>query len=90
MQIIHDSNSQEFRIELAPQAWARLTYRWDNNIMVVDHSSVPLSLRGQGKGGVMMEAFLPEVEKLGVKIIAECSYVQHYLKKHPQWHHLVA
>ncbi|BDU40390.1 putative Acyl-CoA N-acyltransferase [Vibrio nigripulchritudo MADA3029] len=87
--VVHDSQTHEFKIEVAPDQWAKVTYRPDGDVWYVDHSSVPQALRGQGKGSVMMEAVLPEFEKLNVKIVAECSYVKHYLNKHENWQHLL-
>ncbi|PKF81202.1 N-acetyltransferase [Vibrio sp. vnigr-6D03] len=88
--VIHDIQAKEFRIEVAPESWAKVTYRQEGDVFFVDHSSVPESLRGQGKGAVMMEAALLEIEKLNVKIVPECSYVRHYVNKHENWHHLLA
>lgn len=86
----HDRGNNEFRIEVVKNEWAKVTYRPVGEVIYIDHSSVPSSLRGQGKGAVMMEALLPEIALLKWKIVAECSYVKHYLDKHPQWRHLVS
>jgi len=89
IQLIHDIEQNEFRIEVAPGEWAKVSYRKHGHVLFIDHTSVPSSLRGQGKGAVMMETVLPEIEKLGYTIVAECSYVKHYLAKHSAWQHLV-
>lgn len=85
----HDQEKNEFRIEVATNEWAKVSYRLVDDVAYIDHSSVPSILRGQGKGAVMMEAVLPEIARLKWKIVAECSYVKHYLDKHSQWNNLL-
>ncbi len=87
--VVHDQENKEFRIEVAQNEWAKVTYRLAGTVIYIEHSSVPSSLRGQGKGGVMMEAVLPQIEVNKWKIVAECSYVKHYLDRHDRWNHLI-
>ncbi|OAN11345.1 acetyltransferase [Photobacterium jeanii] len=88
--VIHDQANNEYRIELAPDCWGKLSYQKKGNVLHIDHSSVPSELRGQGAGGKMMEAVLPVIEEDGFHIVPVCSYVIHYLGKHQQWQHLLA
>ncbi|MGR5076606.1 GNAT family N-acetyltransferase [Photobacterium swingsii] len=89
LSVIHDHEGQEYRIELAPDCWGKLSYKRVGNVLHVDHSSVPDALRGQGAGGKMMEAVLPKIESDGFLIVPICSYVVHYLNKHEKWQHLL-
>lgn len=61
-----------------------------SDVYVITSTKVPEELRGKGYGKVMMEAVLPELEKMGVKVKPVCSYVAHYLERNPQWAHLKA
>ncbi|MGF1690921.1 GNAT family N-acetyltransferase [Photobacterium kagoshimensis] len=90
LNVIHDQDNNEYRIELAPDCWGKLSYQRVGNVLQVDHSSVPDALRGQGAGGKMMAAVLPYIEAEGLRIVPICSYVVHYLNKHEEWQHLVA
>ncbi|MDO6497967.1 GNAT family N-acetyltransferase [Photobacterium sanguinicancri] len=90
LKVIHDKENSEYRIELAPDCWGKLSYQREGNVLHVDHSSVPDVLRGQGAGGRMMETVLPYIESEGLKVAPICSYVVHYFNKHENWQHLLA
>ncbi|MUK10619.1 GNAT family N-acetyltransferase, partial [Vibrio cholerae] len=44
--------------------------------------------QGKGYGKVMMESVLLKIERAGLTIVPVCSYVAHYLERHPEWQHL--
>lgn len=48
-----------------------------------DHTEVPDALRGRGVGVKLVEAALDEARKQGWKVEPRCSFVAHYLQKHP-------
>lgn len=54
----------------------------------ITSTRVPDELQGKGYGKVMMESVLPEIERAGLTIVPVCSYVAHYLERHPEWQHL--
>ncbi|TGJ98824.1 N-acetyltransferase [Leptospira langatensis] len=81
----HDTSAKKFFI-LEEGREAHLMYReigagiWD-----LYHTFVPSEFRGQGIASKLAEKALNEARKLGKKIIPNCSYVQTYLKRHPEF-----
>lgn len=55
---------------------ARITWRdGGENIIIVDHTIVDPSLRGQGVAGKLLDKVITMAREENIKIIPECSYV---------------
>lgn len=94
---VHDDAQRAFSVDLGNGLTALLRYEWrdgvagDVRVMRLMHTFVPTSLRGQGKGSVLMDAVLTEVAAMGVVVEPVCAYTQTYLARHaPRWGHLLA
>ncbi|KJY82117.1 acetyltransferase [Vibrio galatheae] len=85
-----DRSNGEFRVHLEGEHFAVVKFQDKDGIYAITSTKVPEVLQGKGYGKVMMEAVLPEIESLGVKIEPICSYVAHYLERNAQWSHLKA
>ncbi|OLQ93297.1 acetyltransferase [Vibrio panuliri] len=90
-QVTFDQAQQEFRVLLEQDLHAVVKYQqYEEDIFTITSTKVPDSLQGKGYGKVMMEAVLPEIERLGGKVVPECSFVVRYFEKNPHWQHLLA
>nr|WP_217904655.1 MULTISPECIES: GNAT family N-acetyltransferase [Vibrio] len=87
--ITHDAENNLYRVHLHGEHYATVHYQLEENSMAITSTHIPEALRGAGYGKVMMEALLPEIAASGYKVIPVCSYVKHYLDRHPQWQHLL-
>ncbi|ELP5729367.1 N-acetyltransferase [Vibrio vulnificus] len=87
--VTRDVESDLYRVHLHGEHYATVRYRLEENTMAITSTHIPEQLRGAGYGKVMMEALLAEIEARGYKVIPVCSYVKHYLDRHPQWQHLL-
>lgn len=87
--ISHDTTAKKFFL-VEDGKEAHLMYReiagkvWD-----LYHTFVPPEFRGKGVASLLAEAALNEAKKEGKKIIPNCSYVQAYLKRHPEYNDMV-
>ncbi len=87
--VVHDSSAKKFLI-VEDGREAHLVYReigkgiWD-----LYHTYVPAEFRGKGIASHLAETALSEARKAGKKIIPNCSYVETYLKRHPEYSDLV-
>ncbi|UPQ89507.1 GNAT family N-acetyltransferase [Vibrio sinaloensis] len=88
--VVLDQQNSQFRVHLEDQHYATVTYVVKGDVYVITATHVPEALRGRGFGKVMMEALLAELENMQVKVEPVCSYVVHYLERHPEWAHLKA
>lgn len=89
-EVTFDQADQEFRVLLERELYAIVKFERQDNVFVITSTKVPDSLQGKGYGKLMMERVLPEIETMGGKIIAKCSFVVSYLERNPQWQHLLA
>lgn len=58
-------------------------------IVVVDHTFVDPSLRGQGVASNLMHEVYKHVKSLGYKAVATCPYAVVWFKKHQECHDIV-
>lgn len=64
---------------------AEVTYpNVTNNVVVIDHTFVDSSLRGQGIAGLLMEQVVSELRKRNLKTRLTCSYAIKWFEEHPE------
>jgi uncharacterized protein len=62
----------------------------DGHIVTMTYAEVPSALRGRGIGAVLVKGALALVRERGERLIPQCSFVAHYMRRHPEAHDLVA
>ncbi|WP_282175589.1 GNAT family N-acetyltransferase [Vibrio nereis] len=85
-----EPEKSQFRVHLESELYAVVKFKVEDGVYAITSTHIPEQLRGKGYGKVMMEAVLPELKQMGVKVKPVCSYVIHYLESNPQWAHLKA
>ena len=53
-------------------------------VVVIDHTWVDASLRGQGAAGKLVQAAVDALRQSGRKARATCSYARTWFEKHPE------
>lgn len=82
--IQHAEDRQRF--EAGP---AHLSYRRENERMIIEHTYVPAPLRGRGIAGALARAALEEAGRRGWKIVPYCSHFAGYVDRHSEFEDLV-
>lgn len=67
-----------------------LDYVLVGQLMRITHTGVPRALEGRGIAAALVEHALTWARTHGHRVEPLCSYVQVYLKRHPQWQDLQA
>jgi predicted GNAT family acetyltransferase len=65
-------------------------YRVDNNILIIDYVFAPEELRGTGAAGKLMAEIAKEASSKQMKIRPICGYAAVWLRKHREYHDLLA
>lgn len=62
---------------------------YKSGVVVVDHTYVDPTLRGQGVASDLMKKVCETVEKQGLKAIATCPYAVVWFKRHKDYAYLI-
>ena len=74
------------RFELAVDgATAFATYRRAGNRIIITHTETPRALRGRGIASRLVTGALALIRADGSKVVAGCSFVADYLRRHPEF-----
>lgn len=63
---------------------SHLQYVQNKNVLNLNHTYVPNTLRGKGIAAKLVEAVLAYVKENNLKIIPSCSYVAEYVRRHKE------
>ena len=65
---------------------AELTWRaGDPGIIVADHTSAPVSMRGTGVALALVQRLIADARERNLLIVPACSYVRAQFDRHPDW-----
>ncbi|WP_298830324.1 GNAT family N-acetyltransferase [uncultured Piscinibacter sp.] len=81
--IEHDETSGRFRA-LVHGHLCVCDYRLRDGVMFMTHTEVAPELEGQGIAADLVRAALAHARERGLKVRPLCSYVQAYMRRHPE------
>ncbi|MBL4575645.1 MAG: N-acetyltransferase [Opitutaceae bacterium] len=58
--------------------------------MIFTHTEVPVALRGGGIAGKLISFAMEAAREEGLKVVPQCSYVDRFLDRHPEYSDLRA
>lgn len=65
-------------------------YRADDKVVTIFHTEVPASLRGRGLGDHLVKGTLDLIRASGRRVNPRCGFVAIYVRRHPEYHDLLA
>ncbi len=78
-------NTAQSRFELDVEgAVAFANYRRTGDAVIITHTETPPALRGRGVATRLVEGAVAKIREENRKVIAGCSFVADYLRKHPE------
>jgi uncharacterized protein len=82
---VHD-NPAKGRYELNVEGHiAAAYYELADGVITFTHTEVPSELGGRGIGSQLVKGALAQVREKGLKVVANCPFVNGYLGKHPEY-----
>ena len=89
MQLIHEEN-RIYGNNADGKLVAEITFpEISDGIVVIDHTFVDNSLRGQGVAGQLVQAAAEDLRSSGRKARLTCSYAVTWFSRHPEYQELL-
>lgn len=61
----------------------------NDNTVIINHTVVDSSLRGQGIASLLMEEVVKYLKEFNLKVRPSCSYAAMWFEKHPEYNDLL-
>ena len=87
LDIKHDGKQGRFHA-LVDGLQCELDYRLDGQRMLFTHTGVPPRLEGRGIAAQLVKQGLEWAKAQSLQVVPLCSYVQTYLRRHPEYQSL--
>lgn len=89
MNITHNTTTQRFETTIDGTT-AYLSYQVLNDgVLDYNHTIVPSQLSGRGIGSALAEFALQFAQDTHKKVVPSCSFVAHYIDKHPKYQNVL-
>jgi hypothetical protein len=87
--VVHNEASHRFEIA-GDHGGAYLEYTRRGEVLDLQHTFVPDSMRGQGAAAQLSRAALEYAREMNFSIIPTCPFVASFFNRHPEYAWLVA
>jgi phosphoenolpyruvate-protein phosphotransferase (PTS system enzyme I) len=88
--IAHDAATQRFETRAGDDPVSFLSYTFEGDSVLFDHTFVPEALRGRGIASKLVRAALNEARQRRWRIVPRCSYVAAFIKRNSEFADLVS
>ncbi|MES2701118.1 MAG: GNAT family N-acetyltransferase [Bacteroidota bacterium] len=89
MQITNNKKLSRFETQLPDGEYAIIEYRWLKAAMVLMHTFVPNSGRGQGIADELAKYALEYIRAHHLKAIIYCTFILKYVERHPGYEDII-
>lgn len=89
MSITDNKEMSRYELEIGGEV-VFATYRLDDQTLYINYVEAPLSLRGTGAAGKVMQGVMQLAQEKKYKVFPICSYAVLWMNRHPEHHHLRA
>jgi predicted GNAT family acetyltransferase len=79
-----NSERQRFELPVGDQV-VFADYRRRDSHLSITHVEAPVSLRGSGAAGRLMQGMLDLIRAEGLKVTPLCSYARAWMQRHPEY-----
>ncbi|HNT23674.1 MAG TPA: GNAT family N-acetyltransferase [Anaerolineales bacterium] len=87
-EIQHNPTASRFEVQVSDHV-AVLEYQMNGHNMVITHTLVPEALEGQGIGSRLARTGLEYAKEHSYHVVALCSFVDSYIRRHPEYQSLI-
>ena len=87
---IRDDSEHNRLVMRVPGGEAFAAYRRANGYLVISHTEVPPTLRGQGIGSELAAGIFEFARGKGEHIVPACSFLADWVRRHPEYRDVLA
>jgi predicted GNAT family acetyltransferase len=84
MTVRHNAAAHRYELD-TPHGMAIAAYRDQGESRVFTHTEVPSQDEGKGLGAALVRAALDDTKAQGLKIVPACSFVEVFVRRHPEY-----
>jgi predicted GNAT family acetyltransferase len=88
-ELVDNTESNQFEINVDGKT-SFVEYQREGDLVYLVHTQVPEDQSGQGIASDLVEKTFNYLEEKNLKVVPECSYVQAFIKRHPDWERILA
>lgn len=81
--VIHNPAASRFETTVDGQRCVA-DYRLNDTVMAMTHTLVPQALEGRGIAAALVAEALAHARRVGWRVHPVCSYVDSYMRRHPE------
>lgn len=89
LEVRHNPEKKRFEIALEAQ-FAVTEYILAADRIIFTHTEVPIAFEGKGVANKLAHAALAYAQAQALKVMPLCPYMAGYMKRHPEFQHLLA
>ena len=82
--VFHHPDAHRFELACGDKL-AIAEYRREQNLLVITHTFVPVECRGQGLAEQVVRAALEFARAENLRVVPQCSYVDVFFRRHPEF-----
>lgn len=82
---VHNVSLRRFEVQTGDGSLSFLSYTFEGDCVVFEHTFVPDVLRGRGIAAKRARAALEEAEQRRWKVVPRCPYVATFIKRNPKY-----
>lgn len=90
LRVVENREKRRFEMALTDGSMALIDYQDHGDRLVLTHTEVPAHLSGQGLAAKLSKGTFQQLQESGRKVELRCSYLVHYIARHPEFAGLVA
>ena len=87
--VTNDKARSRYAIETS-HGTAIADYVINGDTITFTHTHVPTALEGQGIASRLIQFALSDARDKQLKVVPQCSFVDVYIERHPEWRDLLA
>ena len=88
-QVQDNPDQSRFEIVVDGAVGGFAAYRVRDGLVIITHSEIDRSFRGQGLGGQLVEQTLDLLRERGARVVPACPFFARYVADHPEYDDLV-